>query len=80
MKVFLTGATGYIGSAVADRLRAAGHEVTGLARSEASGPYADALVLDQQASGKRAQELLGWQPHRPDVLVDLERGAYAKDR
>jgi nucleoside-diphosphate-sugar epimerase len=44
------------------------------------GLYADALVLDQQASGKRAQELLGWQPHRPDVLVELERGSYAKER
>ena len=31
MKVFLTGATGYIGSAVAERLRAAGHEVSALA-------------------------------------------------
>ncbi|HEY4647615.1 MAG TPA: NAD-dependent epimerase/dehydratase family protein [Gemmatimonadales bacterium] len=41
------------------------------------GPYADALVLDQQASGKRAQQLLGWRPHRPDVLEDLERGSYA---
>jgi nucleoside-diphosphate-sugar epimerase len=41
------------------------------------GPYADALVLDQQASGKRAQQLLGWQPHRPDVLEDIERGSYA---
>jgi nucleoside-diphosphate-sugar epimerase len=41
------------------------------------GPYADALVLDQQASGRRAQELLGWQPHRPDVLEDIERGSYA---
>jgi nucleoside-diphosphate-sugar epimerase len=40
------------------------------------GPYADALVLDQQASGKRAQQLLGWRPHRPDVLEDLERGSY----
>jgi nucleoside-diphosphate-sugar epimerase len=34
MKVFLTGATGYIGSVVAESLLAAGHEVNGLARSE----------------------------------------------
>ena len=44
------------------------------------GPYADALVLDQQASGKRAQDLLGWRPHRPDVLVDVERGSYSRKR
>lgn len=42
------------------------------------GAYADALVLDQQASGKRAQQLLGWRPHRPSVLEDMERGSYAK--
>jgi nucleoside-diphosphate-sugar epimerase len=41
------------------------------------GSYADALVLDQQASGRRAQELLGWRPSRPDVLQDLEHGSYA---
>lgn len=44
---------------------------------EKLGPYADALALDQQASGRRARELLGWQPHGPDVLEDLERGSYA---
>jgi nucleoside-diphosphate-sugar epimerase len=33
MKVFLIGATGYIGSVVAEALLAAGHEVTGLSRS-----------------------------------------------
>jgi nucleoside-diphosphate-sugar epimerase len=41
------------------------------------GAYADALALDQQASGMRAQELLGWRPRRPGVLEDLERGSYA---
>lgn len=40
------------------------------------GAYADALVLDQQASGKRARELLGWKPHRLGIIEELERGSY----
>ena len=45
---------------------------------ETLGAYADALVLDQQATGKRAQELLGWRPSRPDVVADIEHGSYLK--
>ena len=49
MKVFITGASGYIGGSVAAALMAAGHRVSGLARSDddccgAGQPWRDAAA------------------------------------
>src|SRR5918994_3639042 len=71
MHVFLTGASGYIGSAVADRLRDAGHVVSGLARSDAAATRLSAAGIQPVRGNFTDLESIGAAARFADGVISM---------
>jgi nucleoside-diphosphate-sugar epimerase len=77
MKVFVTGATGYIGGSVAVRLIEDGHTVRGLTRDEAKGDALSALGVDPVVGSLTDEDVLTREAHAADAVINA---ANADDR
>lgn len=75
MRVLVTGVTGYIGGALVDRLRAAGHEPLGFARDPGRAPADLDVVQGDVLSGQGLQRALDRVDAAYYLIHSLEPGA-----
>jgi nucleoside-diphosphate-sugar epimerase len=78
MHIFVTGATGYIGQAVSQRLLRAGHSVSGLVRSESGAKALLARGIAPILGGLNDTEVLQAAALAADAVVDTATADHAE--
>jgi nucleoside-diphosphate-sugar epimerase len=76
LKIFITGASGYIGGSVAVALMAAGHHVSGLARSDEIAVALTKLGIRPVRGTLEDTEILGKAAHDAEVTVNAANAGH----
>jgi uncharacterized protein YbjT (DUF2867 family) len=76
MKIFITGASGYIGGSVAATLMAAGHQVSGLARSDDATTALAKLGMTPVHGTLDDAEVLAKAAHDADVTINAANAGH----
>ncbi|MGC4866715.1 SDR family oxidoreductase [Micromonospora sp. DT53] len=71
MRVFVTGASGHLGSAVVPALLSAGHEVVGLARSDTSAAAIEKLGAEARRGDLSDLDMLSAEAAKSDGIIHL---------
>lgn len=77
MKIFVTGATGYIGGSVAERLIASGHQVVGLVRSAESIQLLKDRGIESVVGNLDDQEIVTKTAHEADAVIHAASADHA---
>src|SRR5687768_8644228 len=70
MRIFVTGATGFIGGSVAQRLAAAGHQVRGLARSRDKADGLETFNIEPVMGDLADIQLLAGEAKGADAVIN----------
>jgi nucleoside-diphosphate-sugar epimerase len=77
MKIFLTGATGYIGGSVAERLLREGHAITGLVRSESGAKEIEGRGMRPLRGSLEDAEMIARAARDSDAVIDTAEANHA---
>ena len=77
MKIFVTGATGYIGGSIAERLLREGHSITGLVRNDSSARQIEASGMRAVLGTLDDSDVIARAAREADAVIDTAEANHA---